>query len=308
MTNWNSFFEGILDERLIKVNEPMAHHNTYGIGGNADVFVSPADKESLIAVLRKSAAEGLPVTLIGGGSNCLISDKGIRGVTICTSRIKPEMTCFETWITAYGGVGTGTVARFAQKNSLTGFEWAVGIPGTLCGAAFMNANGYGSKMRNVVEEVYAVSIDGEIDKVYGWDDLHYGESDSVFMHNGDVIYGVKLHLAMGDSEKIKAEMDDHQKSRRAKQPLEKRSAGTMYLRPPGYHVGPMIKACGLIGFAIGDAEVSAKHADFVVNNGNASCEDVLAVLHEVQRRVKEKFGVHIPLDVRMLGEGLEQER
>ena len=172
----------------------------------------------------------------------------------------------------------------------------------------MNANGYGSKMRNVVEEVYAVSIDGEIDKVYGWDDLHYGESDSVFMHNGDVIYGVKLHLAMGDSEKIKAEMDDHQKSRRAKQPLEKRSAGTMYLRPPGYHVGPMIKACGLIGFAIGDAEVSTKHADFVVNNGNASCEDVLAVLHEVQRRVKEKFGVHIPLDVRMLGEGLEQER
>ena len=209
MTNWNSFFEGILDERLIKVNEPMANHNTYGIGGNADVFVSPADKESLIAVLRKAAAEGLPVTLIGGGSNCLISDKGIRGVTICTSRIKPEMTCFETWITAYGGVGTGTVARFAQKNSLTGFEWAVGIPGTLCGAAFMNANGYGSKMRNVVEEVYAVSIDGEIDKVYGWDDLHYGESDSVFMHNGDVIYGVKLHLAMGDSEKIKAEMDDH---------------------------------------------------------------------------------------------------
>ena len=180
MTNWNSFFEGILDERLIKVNEPMANHNTYGIGGNADVFVSPADKESLIAVLRKAAAEGLPVTLIGGGSNCLISDKGIRGVTICTSRIKPEMTCFETWITAYGGVGTGTVARFAQKNSLTGFEWAVGIPGTLCGAAFMNANGYGSKMRNVVEEVYAVSIDGEIDKVYGWDDLHYGESDSVF--------------------------------------------------------------------------------------------------------------------------------
>ena len=109
-------------------------------------------------------------------------------------------------------------------------------------------------------------------------------------------------------EMMEAEMDDHQKSRRAKQPLEKRSAGTMYLRPPGYHVGPMIKACGLIGFAIGDAEVSTKHADFVVNNGNASCEDVLAVLHEVQRRVKEQFGVHIPLDVRMLGEGLEQER
>ena len=161
---------------------------------------------------------------------------------------------------------------------------------------------------DVVVVGYAVAFVGVIEKVYGWDDLHYGESDSVFMHNGDVIYGVKLHLAIGDSEKIKAEMDDHQQSRRAKQPLEKRSAGTMYLRPPGYHVGPMIKACGLIGFAIGDAEVSTKHADFVVNNGNASCEDVLAVLHEVQRRVKEKFGVHIPLDVRMLGEGLEQER
>lgn len=308
MIDWKVFFEGILSENQIKIDEPMAHHNTYGIGGKADAFVTPTNKEELIGVLKKASLEGVPITVIGGGSNCLISDKGIRGVTICTSRMKPEMTCNDTWITAFGGVGTGTISRFAQKNCLKGFEWAVGIPGTLCGAVFMNANGYGSKMKKVVEEVYAVSIDGSIEKTYGWDDLHYGESDSVFMHNGDIIIGVKLHLAHGDPEEIKEAMRDHQESRRMKQPLDKRSAGTMYLRPPGYHVGPMIKDCGLIGFAIGDAQVSTKHPDFVVNNGNASCAEVLAVLHEVQRRVKERFGVHVPLDVRLIGEGLEQER
>ncbi len=308
MTDWNIFFSGILTEKQIKINEPMSHHNTYGIGGNADVFVTPSSKEELKEVLKRISMEGLPVTIIGGGSNCLISDKGIRGVTISTMRMKPEIICNETWITIYGGAGTGSVSRAAQKNALTGFEWAVGIPGTAIGAVFMNANGYGKQMKDVVEEVYAVSIDGEEEKTYGWDDLHYGDSDSVFMHNGDVIYGAKLHLRKGDAEEIKDKMRDHQESRRSKQPLEKRSAGTMYLRPPGYHVGPMIKACDLIGFAIGDAEVSSKHPDFVVNNGNATCEQVLGVLHEVQRRVKEKFGVHIPLDVRMLGEDLKQER
>lgn len=308
MMNWNLFFSGILNETQIKVNEPMSRHNTYGIGGNADVFVMPGSKEELTEVLKRTYMEGIPVTVIGGGSNCLISDKGIRGVTICTMRMKPEIICNGTCITAYGGAGTGSVSRAAQKNSLQGFEWAVGIPGTVIGATFMNANGYGSQMKNVVEEVYAVSIDGETDKIYGWDDLRYGTSDSIFMHNGDVIYGVKLHLFKGNAQDIKDKMRDHQESRRSKQPLEKRSAGTMYLRPPGYYVGSMIKACGLSGFSIGDAQVSEKHPGFVVNNGEATCEEVLAVLHEVQRQVKEKFGVHIPLDVRMLGEGLVQER
>lgn len=202
--------------------------------------------------------------MIGGGSNTLVSDKGIRGITICMNRMKQEMTCEGEWITASGGTGTGTVARFAEKNSLKGFEWAVGIPGTVCGAVFMNANGYGSQMKRVVEEVYAITRDGKEKKTYGWDDLHYGDSDSVFMHNGDIIVGVKLHLSPGNPEEIKREMTEHQISRRTKQPLEKRSAGTMYLRPPGYHVGPMIKDCGLIGFSIGDAQVSTKHPDFVV--------------------------------------------
>lgn len=308
MINWDLFFSDILQERQIKINEPMSRHNTYGIGGNADVFVTPGTKEELTAVLKRASGEGIPVTVIGGGSNCLISDKGIRGITICTMQMKPEIICKDTWITVYGGAGTGNVARVAQRNSLRGFEWAVGIPGTVIGATFMNANGYGSQMKNVVEEVYAVSADGQTEKVYGWDDLRYGESDSIFMHNGDIIYGVKLHLAQGNPQDIQDKMRDHQESRRSKQPLEKRSAGTMYLRPPGYHVGPMIKECGLIGFAIGDAQVSEKHPDFVVNNGRATCKDVLAVLHEVQKRVKDKFGIHIPLDVRLLGEDLVQER
>lgn len=308
MTDWKVFFDGILTERDLKINEPMSRHTTYGIGGPADVFVMPQTEEQLIKILRKADEEGIAVTVIGGGSNTLVSDKGIRGITICMNRMKQEMTCEGEWITASGGTGTGTVARFAEKNSLKGFEWAVGIPGTVCGAVFMNANGYGSQMKRVVEEVYAITRDGKEKKIYGWDDLHYGDSDSVFMHNGDIIVGVKLHLSPGNPEEIKREMTEHQISRRTKQPLEKRSAGTMYLRPPGYHVGPMIKDCGLIGFSIGDAQVSTKHPDFVVNNGHASCQEILDVLHEVQKRIMEKYHVHIPLDVRIIGEGVQQER
>lgn len=308
MTDWKAFLDGILTERQYKLDEPMNRHTTYGIGGPADCFVMPQTTEELKKVLSKAHEEGIPVTFIGGGSNLLVSDLGIRGITVCTSRLKQDMTCHETWITAMGGVGTGTISRFAEKNSLKGFEWAVGIPGTLCGAVFMNANGYGSQMKNVVEEVYTISSDGTEDRTYGWDDLHYGDSDSVFMHNGDIIVGAKLHLAPGNADEIKRNMTEHQISRRTKQPLEKRSAGTMYLRPPGYHVGPMIKDCGLIGFSIGDAQVSTKHPDFVVNNGHATCKDVLAVLHEVQKRIMDNYHIHVPLDVRILGEGVKQER
>jgi UDP-N-acetylmuramate dehydrogenase len=308
MTDWAQLFDGILTDKEMKINEPMSRHTTYGIGGPADVFITPTTEEMLKAVLVRADEAGIPVTVIGGGSNSLVSDLGIRGVTICTNRLKAETKVEDEWIIAKGGIATGAVSRLAWQNGLTGFEFAVGLPGTLCGAVFMNANGYGRDMKRVVESVRAISRDGKEEHFYTWDDIHYGDSDSVFMHNGDIVVEVKLHLSKGDPDKIKAAMDDHQLSRRTKQPLDKRSAGTMFLRPPGYHVGPMIKDCDLMGFAIGDAEVSTKHPDFVVNNGKATCADVLAVLHEVQRRVKEKYGVYIPLDVRIFGEGVQQER
>lgn len=308
MTNWNDFFAGITDEKHLAVNEPMSHHTTYGIGGPADVFVTPTSDDELRKILVRCAEGNVPVTMIGGGSNCLVSDRGIRGVTVCTQRIRPVMRCEGDWIIASASAATGAVSRLAWKNELKGMEWAVGIPGTIGGAAFMNANGYGGDMKRVVESVKVFTRDGGKEETLGWDDLHYGDSDSCFMHNGDVLIEVKIHLTHGNVSEIKRAMDEHQLSRRTKQPLDKRSAGTMFLRPPGYYVGPMIKACGLMGFAIGGAQVSTKHPDFVVNNGNATCEDILAVLHEVQRRVKESYNVHIPLDVRIIGDGVKQER
>ena len=194
-----------------------------------------------------------------------------------------------------------------MKEGLSGLEFAAGIPGTLLGAVFMNANGYGSKFANVVHSVRTVTRDGRQEKHYTLEEIQYGDSDSVFMHNGDIVLEVVFDLKEGNPEEIKAVMDEYQASRRAKQPLEKRSAGTMFLRPPGHYVGPMIKGCDLMGFAIGDAQVSTKHPDFVVNNGKASATDILAVLHEVQRRVQEKYHVHLPLDVRMMGEDFSQE-
>lgn len=308
MMNWNSFFEGVLDLKKVKINEPMKRHTTYGIGGNADVFVTPTEIEELKLILQKAHLNSIPVSVIGGGSNTLVSDKGIRGITLCTQRLKPLMECKDTFITVMGGSGTGAVARFALKNELTGFEWAVGIPGTFCGAVFMNANGYGGQMKKVVQEVYTVSKDGKHEKTYDWDDLKYGDSDSVFMHNEDIIIGAKIHLKKGKKEEIQTKMNEYQSSRRLKQPLDKRSAGTMYLRPPGYYVGPMVKACGLAGYSLGDAQVSEKHQGFVVNNGNATCDEIVGVLKHVQKTVKEQFNIRIGIDVRVIGEDTEQIR
>ena len=307
MTDWNSVFDGILTERQFKVNEPMNRHNTYGIGGPADVFVMPQTEDQLKQVLRRADELHIPVTVIGGGSNSLISDRGIRGITLCTARIKSSTVRKGNQIIVTGGAGTGAVSRFAMKEGLSGLEFAAGIPGTLLGAVFMNANGYGSKFANVVHSVRTVTRDGRQEKHYTLEEIQYGDSDSVFMHNGDIVLEVVFDLKEGNPEEIKAVMDEYQASRRAKQPLEKRSAGTMFLRPTGHYVGPMIKGCDLMGFAIGDSQVSTKHPDFVVNNGKASAADILAVLHEVQRRVQEKYHVHLPLDVRMMGEDFPQE-
>ena len=166
MTDWTSFFEGILTEKEFRVNEPMSRHTTYGIGGLADVFVTPTNEETLKMLLRRAADGGVPVTVIGGGSNCLVSDKGIRGITVCMQRMKPELVCEGDWITATGGVATSAVSRLAWQNQLKGMEWAVGLPGTICGAAFMNANGYGSQMKRVVESVRVVTRDGKREKTY----------------------------------------------------------------------------------------------------------------------------------------------
>lgn len=302
MNNCREFFDGILSERQIRTDELMSAHTTYGIGGPADAFVTPVNETELTAILKKAYSEHVPVTVIGGGSNCLVRDKGIRGIVICTMRMVSSIRRDGNRIFASGGAGTGAVARFALKESLSGLEWACGIPGTICGAAFMNANGYGGHMADVVESVRCIRQDGSGMRIWTSEEIRYGDSDSLFMENGDILLDVTMALQPGDPAEIKARMDEYQLSRRTKQPLEKRSAGTMYLRPPGHYVGPMIKSCGLMGFSIGDAQVSTKHPDFVVNNGKASCEEILAVLHEVQHRVQEKYGVLMPLDVRIIGE------
>ena len=307
MKDWKSVFEGVLTDRQIKVNESMKLHTTYGIGGLADVFVLPQSIEELKKVLQKAAAMNIPVTVIGGGTNTLVSDKGIRGITICTTRIKNSVVRKGNTIIVTGGAGTGMVSRFAQKQGLSGLEFAAGIPGTLLGAVFMNANGYGGCFADVVTSVRTITRNGLEEHIWNLTDIAYGNSDSIFMKNGEILIEVTMSLKEGDVEAIKKTMDEYQLSRRTKQPLEKRSAGTMFLRPPGKYVGPMVKACNLMGFSVGDAQVSTKHPGFVVNNGNASAKEIMDVLHEVQRRVKEKYQVHLPLDVRMLGEDFPQE-
>ena len=288
-------------------NEPLAAHCTFKIGGPAQLFVMPENEQQLCSAVALCKEQAVRYYLLGNGSNILFADEGFSGVVIDVSALDAEIAVEDTVLTAGAGVRLAALCKAALKHGLSGLEFAAGIPGTLLGAVFMNANGYGSKFANVVHSVRTVTRDGRQEKHYTLEEIQYGDSDSVFMHNGDIVLEVVFDLKEGNPEEIKAVMDEYQASRRAKQPLEKRSAGPMFLRPPGHYVGPMIKGCDLMGFAIGDAQVSTKHPDFVVNNGKASAADILAVLHEVQRRVQEKYHVHLPLDVRMMGEDFPQE-
>ena len=304
--NYYEIFSNILNENQIKLNEPMSKHTTFGIGGIADCFVQPETVSQLQQVVKILKKYNSPIFILGGGANLLVRDKGIRGVVISTVGLK-NIECKGNKISVNSGVSIAKVAHFAAKNGLSGMEELSGIPGSIGGGVFMNAGAYGGEMSHIVENVTTCDFDGNL-KEYSNFEIDYNYRHSVFMDNGDIIVNVTLTLKNGNINEIKQKINEYNSRRREKQPLDKRSAGTMYLRPPGYYVGPMIKASGLAGFSIGDAQVSEKHQGFVVNNGKATCQDVVDVLKHVRKTVKEKFKIKIGIDVRVIGEDTERLR
>ncbi len=289
----------MLGAEQVRVNEPMALHTTFRIGGPADFYVSVRNTEELRKVLACLKEEEVPWYILGRGSNLLVGDGGFRGCVIALDRmdgIAVEGRC----ITAMAGASLAQTAQAAREHGLTGLEFASGIPGSVGGALVMNAGAYDGSMDQVVREVTLLQ-DGEV-RTLPAKELHFAYRHSLFKETSAIALGCRMELQPGNPEDILAGMQELAVRRREKQPLEYPSAGSTFKRPEGMFAGKLIMDAGLRGFRIGGAQVSEKHCGFVVNRGGATAEDVRAVIRSVQEKVEEQFGVHLEEEVIYLGE------
>lgn len=291
----------ILPQEQFYINEPMCNHTTFNIGGPADYLIFPANIDQLTEIIKLLNKHDIPFTILGNGSNVLVLDKGIRGAVIKFHAPMSYKRCEGNRIIAGAGAYLKHISQFAADNGLTGMEFACGIPGSLGGAVFMNAGAYDGEMKNVVREVKTVTQTGKV-LTYGPDEFNFGYRHSVFQSNGQAIAEITLELASGDPTEIKAKMDDFTQRRESKQPLEMPSAGSTFKRPEGYYAGTLIDSTGLKGLQVGGAQISTKHAGFVVNSGHATAQDVLDLIKEVQDRVYKEKGVKLYPEVRIIGE------
>ncbi|MGE4283619.1 MAG: UDP-N-acetylmuramate dehydrogenase [Clostridia bacterium] len=304
MEEYKEFIKAIkpvIPKENIFLNESMSNHTSFRIGGNADIMLLPESSEQIGEIIKLSKKYGIEYFLMGNGSNLLVSDKGIRGLVIKTHEYLNKIEVNATNIYCEAGVLLSKLANVAMRNELTGLEFASGIPGTLGGAVMMNAGAYDGEMKNVVIETNYINEDGQLCTVCG-DEHHFGYRSSIFQGTGKIIAGSKLKLEHGNKEAIKEKMDDLNRRRKDKQPLEYPSAGSVFKRPEGYYAGKLIEDSGLTGYSIGGAQVSAKHCGFIVNKGNATAQDVIHLIKHIQEVVKAKFGVELHTEVRMVGE------
>ncbi len=289
----------VLPVGRIRRDEPMARHTTMGVGGAADWFLLPETEEELTSLVQALSDAGVPYFVLGGGANLLVRDKGIRGVVIAMNRLS-GVELSGNKITALAGTPTAAVARAACDASLSGLEFAAGIPGTIGGAAYMNAGAFGGDMSQVVRRVVTLDKVGAL-HMYETFEMDYRYRHSRFMDDSETMVKVEMELLPGNQETIAARMKEYQQKRRETQPSD-RSAGSTFKRPDGVAAAKLIDDSGLKGFSVGGAAVSEKHAGFVVNRGHATCADVLAVMEEVRNRVRERYEILLEPEVRIIGE------
>ena len=287
--------------QCILEQESMKKHTTFRIGGPADIFAVPDTIEKAAKIIGICREQKVPFYVIGNGSNLLVSDQGYKGVVVQVYKNLSAIEIKGDIITAQAGAMLSVIAKKAMAASLTGFEFASGIPGTVGGAAVMNAGAYGGEMKQVLTEVTVLTREGELRRIPS-EELKLGYRYSVIPEKGWIVLEAKLKLHRGDYDMIKARMDELKEKRVEKQPLELPSAGSTFKRPEGYFAGKLIMDAGLRGFSVGGAQVSEKHCGFVVNTGEATAKDVRDLIREVSRQVKTKFGVELEPEVKMLGE------
>ena len=288
----------------ILLEEPMKKHTTFRIGGNADMFVSPSLEQipQIVALARECQ---VPVTIVGNGSNLLVGDKGIRGLVLAIGKGADHIVLEDMGETVRLSVGAGAllskIAAEAAKNSLTGFEFAAGIPGTLGGAVVMNAGAYGGEIKDVLVSARVLTPQGEI-QTLSKEELQLSYRHSCIPENGYIVLDAVMELAKGEEALIRGAMEDYKGRRIEKQPLEYPSAGSTFKRPEGYFAGKLIQDAGLRGYQVGGAQVSEKHCGFVINKKDATAQDVLQLIMDVKQKVYEEFQVELEPEVKMIGE------
>jgi len=277
----------------------MSEHTTFKIGGPADIFIIPADEDALIKAVSLCREQGVSYFILGNGSNLLISDYGIDGVVISTEKVS-AIAVNEKTIEAGCGAMLAKIAYLAQQNSLAGLEFAAGIPGTLGGAIYMNAGAYGEELKDIICSVRFLSQTGEVLE-YTSGQCEFGYRTSRFQREPALILSAKMQLQSGNSADIAQKSKGLNAKRRDKQPLDLPSAGSVFKRPQGNFVGTLIEQAGLKGFSIGGAQVSAKHAGFIVNTGGATATDVLQLIECIKKTVKEKTDVELQEEIKLIG-------
>ena len=286
---------------FIRHDFPLSRVTSFHIGGNADLAVYPADAEAFAYALDAVVQAGVPYTVIGNGSNTLVRDGGFRGVVFVTTDMR-RVTIDGTRLTGGCGVLLGSVGTNASRAGLAGAEFANGIPGTLGGAVYMNAGAYGGQLADIVCETVCYDLDAK--QVLHLDNAaqHFGYRHSVFMEKNYIILSATLQLTKDEPDAIRARMNDSLARRREKQPLEYPSAGSVFKRPEGHFAGKLIEDAGLKGLRVGGAEVSPKHAGFIVNVGGATARDVLELIERIREKVYAMSGVTLECEIRTIGE------
>lgn len=280
-------------------DEPMSKHTTFKIGGNAPLVVYPESEEQISAIVKGANKFGIRLIAIGNGSNLLVDDNGIDACVMILDEHFAEIKLIDDeTIFASSGAMLIRLCRFAYENSLSGLEFAYGIPGSCGGGAFMNAGAYGGEMKDVLVKCRHIDSNGNVGYLEG-DDLKLSYRHSAYYDNGCIITGLYLKLNKGDKAEIKSKMDDLLSRRREKQPLEYPSAGSTFKRPEGYFAGALIQECGLKGRSVGGAQVSEKHAGFVINKGGATCKDVLDLCKVCSDTVFKEKGVELEMEIRV---------
>ena len=282
-------------------NEPMKKHTTFRIGGPADYYLCPHSAKEIQKVVEICREEKIPYFILGNGSNLLVSDKGYRGAVIQLWKNVSDIRVDGCLIEAKAGASLAKIAAQALEEGLTGMEFAAGIPGTLGGAVVMNAGAYGGEMKDILKEALVMDEEGKIFTLEK-ENLKLGYRTSIVKEKGYIVLAATLELKPGNREEIRKLMEDLKQRRAEKQPLDMPSAGSTFKRPEGYFAGKLIMDAGLRGFSVGGAQISEKHCGFVVNTGGASASDVLNLIREVQKRVRENSGVELETEVKFLGE------
>ena len=290
--------EKVISKDKIYINEPMSKHTSFKIGGPAEIFIKVNEIKDLQAILKISKENNAPITVIGNGSNVLVSDEGIKGIVVKIELEKLEIE--EDGILKVGsGVKLAFLAQKCLKEKLEGVEFASGIPGTIGGAIRMNAGAHGSEMKDIVKNITYITRDGKI-QVISNEEAKFEYRNSIFSQNDYIILEAEIQLRKGNPEEIRSKMDEYATYRKEKQPIEYPSAGSTFKRGNDFITAKLIDECGLKGYQIGGAQVSEKHAGFIINNGTATAEDVKKLMKYVEEQVYNKFGKKIEAEIEII--------